>query len=111
MTLALSRRFAQTYPKLATPEATKWARKMTQIDQTPSPVKKGYRTYVLVLLTLVYAFNFVDRQIIGILSPFIKEDLGLDDAQLGFFKRSGLRDFFIPLWAYPSRGSPTVITG
>lgn len=38
------------------------------------------------ILTLVYAFNFIDRQIIGILSPFIKEDLGLDDAQLGWLK-------------------------
>lgn len=47
---------------------------------------KAYRNYVLIILTLVYAFNFVDRQIIGILSPFIKEDLGLDDAQLGWLK-------------------------
>jgi MFS family permease len=34
----------------------------------------------------VYAFNFIDRQILGILSPFIKADLGLDDAQLGYLK-------------------------
>ncbi|WP_083271560.1 spinster family MFS transporter [Alteromonas lipolytica] len=38
------------------------------------------------MLTLVYAFNFIDRQIIGILSPFIKQELGLDDAQLGYLK-------------------------
>ncbi len=44
------------------------------------------RNYVLFILTLVYAFNFIDRQIIGILSPFIKADLGLDDAQLGWLK-------------------------
>jgi predicted MFS family arabinose efflux permease len=46
----------------------------------------AYRNYVLFVLTLVYAFNFIDRQIIGILSPFIKADLGLDDAQLGWLK-------------------------
>lgn len=46
----------------------------------------AYRRYVLLILTLVYAFNFIDRQIIGILSPFIKADLGLDDAQLGLLK-------------------------
>tara|TARA_R110002167_G_scaffold31464_5_gene103206 strand:- start:1454 stop:2794 length:1341 start_codon:yes stop_codon:yes gene_type:complete len=46
----------------------------------------AYRNYVLFILTLVYAFNFIDRQIIGILSPFIKADLGLDDAQLGWLK-------------------------
>lgn len=45
-----------------------------------------YRNYVLFVLTLVYAFNFIDRQILGILSPFIKADLGLDDAQLGWLK-------------------------
>lgn len=38
------------------------------------------------VLTLIYAFNFIDRQIIGILSPFIKADLGLDDAQLSWLK-------------------------
>jgi len=51
-----------------------------------SGVSRGYRNYVLFILTLVYAFNFIDRQIIGILSPFIKADLGLDDAQLGLLK-------------------------
>ncbi|QPG06708.1 MFS transporter [Salinimonas marina] len=45
-----------------------------------------YRNYVLFILTLVYAFNFIDRQVVGILSPFIKADLGLDDAQLGWLK-------------------------
>jgi MFS family permease len=49
-------------------------------------VSDAYRTYVLVILTIVYAFNFIDRQIIGILSPFIQADLNLDDAQLGMLK-------------------------
>jgi hypothetical protein len=30
-------------------------------------VSDGYRNYVLFILTLIYAFNFIDRQIIGIL--------------------------------------------
>jgi len=47
---------------------------------------KSYRTLVLLLLTLIYAFNFIDRQIIGILSPFIQEDLGLTNTQLGLLK-------------------------
>jgi hypothetical protein len=38
---------------------------------------KGYRTFVLILLTIVYGFNFIDRQIVGILAPFIQEDLSL----------------------------------
>ena len=52
----------------------------------PKPVPVRGRTLALVLLTLVYAFNFVDRQIIGIVSPFIKDELGFTDAQLGWLK-------------------------
>ena len=44
---------------------------------------KNYRTFVLVLLTIVYGFNFIDRQIVGILAPFIQQDLGLSNTQLG----------------------------
>ena len=44
---------------------------------------KNYRNFVLVLLTIVYGFNFIDRQIMGILAPFIQEDLGLTNTELG----------------------------
>lgn len=47
---------------------------------TPS---RSYSNFVLFMLLLVYTFNFVDRQILGILAPLIKEDLGLSDTQLG----------------------------
>jgi MFS family permease len=53
---------------------------------SPATTSAAYRTYVLLLLTGVYTFNFIDRQIIGILSPAIKEDLGLADWQLGILK-------------------------
>ena len=39
--------------------------------------------YGLFMLTLVYAFNFVDRQILVILQEPIKNEMGLSDAQLG----------------------------
>ena len=42
-----------------------------------------YRTFVLVLLTVVYGFNFIDRQIVGILAPFIQKDLDLSNTELG----------------------------
>ena len=44
---------------------------------------KRYRSMVLVLLTIVYGFNFIDRQIVGILAPFIQKDLGLTNTELG----------------------------
>ncbi len=59
-------------------------------EKAPSITKdepsRAYRTYVLVILTLVYTFNFIDRQIIGILTPAIKADLGLADWQLGILQ-------------------------
>ena len=44
---------------------------------------KSYRTFALILLTVVYGFNFIDRQILGILAPFIKDDLNLTNTELG----------------------------
>lgn len=58
-------------------------------DQTASEAEEsskpstGYRTYVMVLLFLVYTFNFLDRQIISILAEPIKAEFDLSDAQLG----------------------------
>ena len=49
----------------------------------PQSPSKRYRTFILLLLTLVYGFNFIDRQIVGILAPFIQADLGLSDTQIG----------------------------
>jgi MFS family permease len=48
---------------------------------TPSTL---YRNYVLFMLTIVYVFNFIDRQVLVILQESIKKDLHLSDAQLGF---------------------------
>ena len=54
---------------------------MQRIDaRTASP---GYRGLVLAMLLLVYTFNFLDRQILGILVQPIKAELGLTDTQLG----------------------------
>lgn len=53
---------------------------MPQTDTAVSPRVAGYGLF---MLTLVYAFNFVDRQILVILQEPIKMELGLSDAQLG----------------------------
>jgi predicted MFS family arabinose efflux permease len=56
-------------------------------DATTAPAQghgtPGYRALVLAMLLLVYTFNFLDRQILGILAVPIKGDLGLTDTQLG----------------------------
>ena len=45
--------------------------------------RSGYRGLVLAMLLLVYTFNFLDRQIIGILAKPIKDSLHLSNAQFG----------------------------
>lgn len=49
------------------------------IDRT----KPGYPRLVLAMLLVVYTFNFLDRQILGILAKPIQEELNLNDAQFG----------------------------
>lgn len=64
------------------------------IDSSASaPAPNRYRYAILLLLTLVYSFNFIDRQILGILAPYIQQDLGLNDRQLGL-----LAGFFFALF-------------
>lgn len=43
----------------------------------------AYPYFVLLLLCLVYTFNYLDRQIISILAEPIKRDLNLSDTQIG----------------------------
>jgi MFS family permease len=66
---------------------------MSQPDIAPTSnpgqaFSPSYRLYVLGLLTLVYVFNFLDRQLLVILQEPIKAELGLSDTQLGLL--SGL---------------------
>ncbi len=53
-----------------------------------------YAYYVLIILTIAYVFNFIDRTIISILAEEIKEDLKVDDASLGFLYGTAFAVFF-----------------
>ena len=54
------------------------------MTNSPSaPYSRRYQRYVLFVLTGVYVFNFIDRQILVILQQPIKADLALSDTQLG----------------------------
>ena len=46
-------------------------------------MKRASPNLVLAMLLIAYIFNFLDRQILGILAQPIKDDLGLTDAQFG----------------------------
>jgi predicted MFS family arabinose efflux permease len=57
---------------------------MTDLLKTDQDTKEHrYRWLVLAVLTIVYTFNFIDRQILVILQEPIKAELNLSDAQLG----------------------------
>lgn len=70
---------------------------------------KSYRYYALAVLTLVYIFNFVDRQIIVILSEYIIEDLNLTLTQYGMLSGIAFAAIYcvfgIPIARYADTGN------
>ena len=69
--------------------------------------KKAY--YALVILTIVYSFNFIDRQLLAILQEAIKADLLLSDSQLGLLTGFAFAAFYvtagIPIARWADRGN------
>jgi len=61
---------------------------------TAAPRVSAYSWYVLALLSVVYLFNFLDRQILSILAQAIKADLGVSDARLGFLYGTAFAIFY-----------------
>ncbi len=70
---------------------------MTMTKDNSMEPTSAYRTLVLVLLVTVYTFNFLDRQIIGILSIPIQAELGLSDTQLGLMRGLSFALFYATL--------------
>lgn len=54
-----------------------------------------YRYYVLFILTVVYVFNFIDRQLLVILQEPIKAELNLSDSQLGLLTGFSFALFYV----------------
>lgn len=63
-------------------------------DQTTISTTK-YRSYTLFILTGVYVFNFIDRQILVILQESIKQELDLSDTQLGLMSGFTFAIFYV----------------
>jgi len=69
---------------------------MSQPEVVSEPSSgSNYRRYVLFLLTIVYALNFVDRQILVILQESIKVDMSLSDTQLGLLTGFAFAIFYV----------------
>ncbi len=73
---------------------------MSETSGTGSPLVEEHfsdqeKYYTLVILTFVYIFNFVDRQVLSILQEGIKADLGLSDTQLGLLSGLSFALFYV----------------
>ncbi len=73
---------------------------MSETDKTAPAQANAYdsttaRNYALGLLTVVYAFNFIDRQLLAILQESIKADLGLSDGLLGLLSGFAFAIFYV----------------
>lgn len=73
----------------------------------------AYRRYLLVLLTVIFTFNFADRFALGLVVDNIKADLALSDWQLGFLGGIAFALFYsvmgIPIARWADRGDRTII--
>ena len=82
-------------------------------DITLSTSVPDRRGLALFMLVVVYTFNFIDRQIVGILAVPIKADLGLSDGQLGLMGGLAFALFYtglgIPVAMLADRSSRTWI--
>ena len=58
-------------------------------------VQNHTKYYALGLLTVVYTFNFIDRQLLAILQESIKADLLLSDSQLGLLTGFAFALFYV----------------
>lgn len=72
-----------------------------------------YRSYVLVLLTSIMVFNYVDRLAMGLMLQDIKADLQVSDTQLGFLTGIAFALFYavmgIPIARWADRGNRVTI--
>ena len=46
----------------------------------------GYSVYIVLLFFICFAFSYLDRQVVSILVPPIKQSLGLTDTQIGLLQ-------------------------
>jgi predicted MFS family arabinose efflux permease len=81
-----------------------------ELAQPGAPVATGrYRYFLLGVLLLVLAFNFVDRLALGLVLQQIKVDLHLTDTQLGFLTGTAFAVFYslmgLPIARWADRGN------
>src|SRR6478736_4414686 len=56
---------------------------LSAIERHKDVFPRSYRRSALIILLMIYVFNFLDRQVVNILAESIKRDLSLSDTELG----------------------------
>lgn len=88
---------------------------MNNPQKTANDSARGYAWYALILLTVVYTLNFLDRQIIYILFQPIKQEMAFSDTQLAFLGTTSFVIFYtvlgIPFGWLADRGSRKYLIG
>ena len=83
----------------------------SRAQATPAPVSPGRARAGLAILSVVYAVNLLDRQILSMLLVPIKQDLGISDTALGFLTGTSFALFYatagIPIARWADRGTRT----
>jgi len=74
---------------------------------------RGYKKYLLTLLTTILVFNYVDRLGLGVVLQSIKVDLQLSDTQLGFLSGIAFAFFYaimgVPIARWADSGNRVLI--
>src|ERR1700683_4817658 len=77
--------------------------------------RTSYKHYLIVLLTIIFALNTVDRLALGLVLQDIKSDLTLTDTQLGLLSGVAYGLFYalmgIPIARWADRGNRVLIIG
>jgi MFS family permease len=75
--------------------------------------ERGYKKYLLTVLLVVLAFNYIDRSILALSLQNIKVDLDLSDTQLGFLSGIAFSLFYavmgVPIARWADRGNRVTI--
>jgi predicted MFS family arabinose efflux permease len=75
----------------------------------PGPTDRGYASYALGLLVLLYIVNYVDRQVLAVLLEPIKRDLDVSDTAMGLLSGLAFALFYttagVPIARLADRGS------
>lgn len=56
--------------------------------------RPAYAWYMVILLLVIYTFSFIDRQILGLLGPWIIADFGISDTKFGLLTGFGFAVFY-----------------